>query len=273
MQLVLPPNHLRHTISYLFIAERFHPPEVSAFRVLPTTDISIMFSLSEGAPSATLFGPSTTPYLVHYGSRKLQRTFHIGFAFQPGAAYSLLSCDIQQLRDQVLPVSHIWPTAVNDLLEQLSSEKRRSSRFAILTGWLEKLTESSGPPHRTLKKFLSELHASKGCLSVEEGARRAGISTRQLNRISVRWTGRRPQEIKRQLRYSYAAQTITTSSRPSFIDIALEHGYSDQAHFIHEFKTFTGVTPRQYFNTVSSDRAECPVFTIPGPGTLNYNGI
>ena len=34
----------------------------------------------------------------------------------------------------------------------------------------------------------------------------------------------------------------------SLTELAYDNGYFDQSHFIHDFRSMTGLTPKQFFN-------------------------
>jgi AraC-like DNA-binding protein len=39
---------------------------------------------------------------------------------------------------------------------------------------------------------------------------------------------------------------LQSQSTAQWTNLALESGYFDQSHFIHDFREFSGVTPREY---------------------------
>ncbi|MCU0757651.1 MAG: AraC family transcriptional regulator [Steroidobacteraceae bacterium] len=70
--------------------------------------------------------------------------------------------------------------------------------------------------------------------TVADMAALTGVSTRQLQRALRRSTGFAPHDLLKVLR-------VQQSFRRHYLDL-----YSDQAHFIHAFRSATGLTPTQY---------------------------
>ena len=53
------------------------------------------------------------------------------------------------------------------------------------------------------------------------------------------------------IRFQKALQEIETHKTVNWTSIAFESGYYDQAHFINDFKEFSGFTPNQYLKMQS----------------------
>lgn len=58
-----------------------------------------------------------------------------------------------------------------------------------------------------------------------------------------------PQAFMRVLRFRKAVHEIEKRTAINWATVALDCGYYEQAHFIEEFKTFSGFTPVQYLNS------------------------
>jgi AraC-like DNA-binding protein len=56
-----------------------------------------------------------------------------------------------------------------------------------------------------------------------------------------------PKLASRILRFRKSLNSAYASTDPDWSDLATECGYYDQAHFIHEFQQFAGMTPSQYY--------------------------
>jgi transcriptional regulator GlxA family with amidase domain len=55
-----------------------------------------------------------------------------------------------------------------------------------------------------------------------------------------------PKEFARLVRFEYVRDTLWRTPDSVLADIALEAGYSDQAHMQREFRRFSRRTPRQF---------------------------
>lgn len=91
-----------------------------------------------------------------------------------------------------------------------------------------------------------QIYRHHGNIKIEELARNEGLSTRHLQRLFNEWTGLSPKTFCRIVRFHFTLKPLKESK----FDL---DGFSDQAHFIREFRTLTGITPSQWmsdlFNT------------------------
>ncbi|MDI5986573.1 helix-turn-helix transcriptional regulator [Halomonas sp. M4R5S39] len=77
------------------------------------------------------------------------------------------------------------------------------------------------------------------------------IGQRRLERLFKHHVGLSPKRYARLLRIARSRELIKRGGAAvSLTDTAHEAGYFDQAHFIHDFKAVTGVTPGGYLDHV-----------------------
>ncbi|WP_234734364.1 helix-turn-helix transcriptional regulator [Tellurirhabdus bombi] len=91
---------------------------------------------------------------------------------------------------------------------------------------------------------------SQGRLSIEDLSEHLSISERQLQRSFKANFGPSPKTYLRIIRFRSAYEYISqTKTVPHWADVSYRFGYADQAHFIRDFKEFTGNVPRvQWMN-------------------------
>lgn len=102
-----------------------------------------------------------------------------------------------------------------------------SSPFPVFEAGLRKLSAASGP-------------------RVDEVAREIGVSTRQLDRLFVRYLGIAPKPVAGILRFQRALRALMRDPGVALAEVGAEAGYFDQSHFIREFKRMSGGVPRGY---------------------------
>lgn len=72
-----------------------------------------------------------------------------------------------------------------------------------------------------------------------------GLGERRLQQLFLAHVGLSPKEVCRLARFRALLTRCRKAPRRSWIEVALEGGYYDQAHLIHEVRAFTGLTPGQ----------------------------
>ena len=99
---------------------------------------------------------------------------------------------------------------------------------------------------RQIRAAAQLLYHTKGQFRVAELADRCHTSARQLERKFDEATGVSPKTLARTIRFEAIRSRLMFQPDANLTDLAYEFGYSDQAHFIHDFKAFTNKTPREF---------------------------
>lgn len=100
--------------------------------------------------------------------------------------------------------------------------------------------------NQLLQNIISDIHLSKGQLSISTIAQRNFLTARQLERNFRTHVGITPKEYSRIIRFQHALSRIKESGKnKSLPDIAFECGYYDPSHLANEIKRNTGLTASQ----------------------------
>ena len=214
-------------------------------RVLPDGCVDILFSAQDGEPiSLAVVGLMTVPQVIDV--RAGQSFF--GVRFRPGMAAAFMP-GASELTDRIEPLENVLGSDAQRLLSQLAE----ASSPLEMAHLMDTLLRPLKPPDAG-QNALQQL--SLGAHSIEQVARAAALSTRQLRRLCMERAGVSPKYLKRIMRFRKAVQRISAlcadSRRPDWADFAALCGYYDQAHFIREFQEFTGYTPGRYLQSRST---------------------
>jgi AraC-like DNA-binding protein len=90
------------------------------------------------------------------------------------------------------------------------------------------------------------LYYTKGQYRISELADYCQVSVRQLERGFQQVIGTSPKTFARTLRFQEAERRLMFDPDADLTGLAYECGYFDQAHFIKDFKAFTGKTPTEH---------------------------
>ena len=75
-------------------------------------------------------------------------------------------------------------------------------------------------------------------------AAETGFSVRYIQKLFLNYVGISPNSFYSVQRFNKSLELVR-SAEMSLTNIAYECGYYDQAHFIREFRSYTGLTPGQ----------------------------
>jgi AraC-like DNA-binding protein len=169
-----------------------------------------------------------------------------GVCFRPGGTAPFFPMPASHLRDSGVPLEFVW-------------DRRRASRLR------EQVLAAANPAAKldALEKAMAEawtltafdpavafaLHALEGhthAANIAAIADKIGLSPKRLVERFKTAVGVAPKRYCRILRFQHALECAEGGRQVDWTRIAADCGYFDQAHFIHDFRSFAGITPTGY---------------------------
>ncbi len=167
----------------------------------------------------------------------------VGAEFHPGASQFLFGMPADALAGRHTPLDALWGRSADAMRERLTEAGSAEERLDLL----ESALAARLPRLRGLHPAVA--HAL-GCFThtadVRAVVRQTGYSHRRFNALFVQAVGLTPKRYCRVRRFQQVLRLIDASPAASWIDVAVDCGYSDQSHFNREFREFTGMTPGEY---------------------------
>jgi AraC-like DNA-binding protein len=227
-----PPQRLQPYVECFWTSETNQA--IPEYPVLPDGCVDIVYSSSAGLQ---VVGAMTR-------ARKftlLAGEFQMGVRFRSGMAAGFIQIPGSEITDRLLPLHEVWGTKVRRLAEQLGEAKSADESIALLAGHL---VDPAAPD--VVQKVSACIVDRSGQVRVDDLAFDAGLSARQLRRLFIEQMGLSPKHFCRVIRFRHSLARLRAARRGGWADVALECGYYDQAHFINEFREFSGYTPSQF---------------------------
>ncbi len=165
---------------------------------------------------------------------------YLGIRFAPGGFTPLFRCPAHEFTDQTVPLDGLSCSFVSP--DRIAESAGVGTCFRYLQECLSRRLISH-PPDPTLGEALGTIAACRGEITVAQLADNAGCSPRQLLRAFRNSVGVGPKTYCRIIRFKAALRALRRQPPPDLLDIALDAGYYDQAHFIHDFNAFYGSSP------------------------------
>jgi AraC-like DNA-binding protein len=183
----------------------------------------------------------------------------LSICFKPGGARLFLPMPASEMTNQVVDLFTLWGTTALDLREQLLAARTKAEIVRILERFLLAHVAWEQIPHPAIPFALTSFQLGKGQRPISEVTAQLGVSPKRFIHLFEEATGLTPKVFCRLLRFQEVLRLIENGPQISWADLALSCGYFDQAHFIHDFQTFSGLTPQAYLAQHSPYRNHVPL--------------
>ena len=236
---------------------RNDPGPLSLQRILPTGAAQLIVNLKEDetrlydpeAPrrwvsidGSVLSGPYTRVQVIDTSEQE-----HVaGVAFRPGGTGPFMRFPAHETTDMDVPLEALWgrlPTQA--LRDRLLDSRDASTALDVLE---DALLAHVRPPglHPAVVFALRSFDRVPGISSIAAVTDIVGMSAKRfIERFKVD-VGMTPKRFCRVRRFQRAVTRAHQGRSVDWSGVALDCGYFDQAHFIHDFRSFAGMTPTHY---------------------------
>lgn len=211
-----------------------HGPVLAS--VMPDGCTDLIWQSGRGAFIA---GPDTAPAPAEIPAD----TVLVGVRFSPGAGGPALRIPLVELRDQRVDVADCLPRLAGQLSAELTPERALSAMTIACHQFV-----TAGPPDN-LVRHAAELLAG-GDTTVAGLCTTLALSERQLRRRFDDAVGYGPKTMQRVLRFRKVLAQLSVTPQADLATLAVQFGYSDQAHLTRETSRLAGMPPAALARTL-----------------------
>lgn len=251
-----PNGALSPYIASLWLCEG-HTQGHAKERVLPSGEMQLVINLEEDRlrvydredtdrcqsfPGALLTGARSEYAVIDTA----QQAYILGVQFRPGGAFPFFRLPAGELWNTQAPLEALWASDAARVRCQLLEAATHQERFAILENRLlrelARGREPNGAVGFALRQFVAEPHAT----SIAAVTHESGLSAKRFIQVFRDEVGLTPKVFCRVRRFQQALGQIQQRGKVDWAGVAVDAGYFDQAHFIHDFRAFSGISPSAY---------------------------
>jgi AraC-like DNA-binding protein len=208
-------------------------------RLLPGGSVELVVDLAAPASTDVVSGPHSHFFLLD--TTRYQRL--VGVHFKPGGAFPFVPPPLGELRNAEASLEGLWGPLARELRERLGEAATDDERFAIVERVLLTQGRDRMQHHPAVAFALREFARVPTIRTVADVSDAVGLSQRRFIELFNEQVGLTPKVFCRIRRFQRVIQSAHGQRTVNWSDLALDCGYFDQAHLIHDFQAFSGLTP------------------------------
>jgi AraC-like DNA-binding protein len=236
-------------------------------RILPSGTFEMVINLREdelriydssGPRKCRRFGGAVVsgPYGGAFISDTAEEAALLGVHFKPGGAFAVFNMPADEFTNTHIDLPTIWGPAATTLRERLCALSEPAARFRLLEQVLMARLVEVPARHPAINVGLDLLRRTHGRAKVRDLARAVDLSPRRFTEVFTAEIGLPPKLFGRVQRFQQAAALSRNTENVDWAQLALDCGYFDQSHLIHEFGEFSGLSPAEFWRHLNAlDRA------------------
>lgn len=252
---IKPTGILSKYIQNYFVVETnnsvdFLPKE----RVYPTGNATMVFHYGSPSifqkkdsskniePNLVICGQQTSYYDLSLSGK----TGMILIVFKPHGVKSFFNFPITELLNENLSLHDLLNNETIELEDKLFNSPDNRQRITLIENFLVKRLIHNNEFER-VEHAINIIDNSKGQIKAQDIAHEVCWGIKQFERTFSKYVGINPKKFASIVRFQNVIQIKKKHNNSSMSQLAFDNGYYDHAHFIHDFKSITGVSPKEFF--------------------------
>ena len=264
-----PQPPLSDFVAFFWFYDGYMPAHAKE-SLLPSGTMELVITLSEDTLSlydrqsldpvqsfhGSLIGGTRTESIV---IDTAPQTTIIGVHFKPGGSFPFLGLPAGELHNTCVSLETLWGLNGAHLRDRLLEADTPEAKFHILEQTLLKQATIPLERHPAIAFALKAFQEVPSSRTIADIADQIGLSQRRFIQVFKQEVGLTPKLYGRIRRFQEVLRLVSREEPVDWVDIALACGYFDQAHFIHDFRAFSGLTPSTYLALRSGQLNHVPL--------------
>jgi AraC-like DNA-binding protein len=224
-------------------------------RVIPTENVQLMFHYKN-------------PFVVYHSDNSilrqpqsiisgLSKTFSdvstdgesgvVFVKFSSTGACHFFNFPLSEIANQSLDMSDIIGSKIKQIEETLYYTNSINEKVSVIENFLTR-QYSPIPAYDSilLQKGIDIIKNHKGQINAASLSESLCVTTKSLERKFSKYLGQTTKQIIKLMHFQEVLLDFSTRKNISLTERAYNNGYFDQAHFIRDFKAFSGFTPKEF---------------------------
>ncbi|NSL85702.1 AraC family transcriptional regulator [Chitinophaga sp. Mgbs1] len=181
--------------------------------------------------------------------------------FHPYGFLPFTTIPLKEMENTAVPLDKLFGKSGTAIAQKILAAASSAERIKLIETFLLKRLAHTQTIDHIVKSTVDTILTANGQLSVDELSRQTHLNRRQLVRKFSSAIGLSPKQLSKTIRLQATLKMLLHNKPGSLIALAYEGEYYDQAHFIKDFREFTGLTPKEFYGehlkmSLIFDRAE-----------------
>lgn len=244
-----PRQELAQSVEYYWAAH-WHIPEGEVHREesLPHPCVHVVFEDSEqNAWRTQAWGVVRGKFVRELSGQG----WTFGIKFMPAGFAPWVNWPVSELTDTTAAIQSVFDADSQAIEQAIRSAETPNARAETAERFLHarwpKVQERFDENQQRVAEMVNCILSDPTVTRVEDLSDRFHLGHRQLQRLFQRYVGVNPKWVLQRYRLHQAVQHMTPSTpkrqAEDWAQLALSLGYTDQAHFINDFKAAVGLSP------------------------------
>ncbi len=194
-------------------------------------------------PRCFVIGQLTQPLVIE----PTGKTGIFSIRFHPEGFSSFATLSIKEMENTPVSLEILFGERGLELEQFVLKKQSIAERIQHVESFLRTQLTHVTTIDRIVKSTTETILTAHGQLPIIELTKRLEVSRRQLERKFSKAIGLSPKQLSKIIRLQAVLKMVIRKEFTSFTALAYEGDYYDQAHFIKDFKEFTGQTPKEFY--------------------------
>ena len=194
-------------------------------------------------PRSFIFGQITR----HLEIEPTGRSGIVAARFLPEGLAPFIPAPVSSLENKAVAIADLFGKNAEALERDVMAAAHTPQRIKLIEGFLIAQLADPQMIDTVARACVETIFETQGQLDVVQLADKMNINRRNMERRFTSVIGMSPKQLSKLVRLQTAMKIMEQGKFSSLTSLAYETGYYDQAHFIKDFKEFTGVSPKSFF--------------------------
>ena len=251
----IPCEIIADHVHKILVIENYHLINSFALPLFANGSPTLLFlstkaTIDEKATNhLTLFGQTVFPETL----KVTDKFTMIAYFFKPFSLNSLFSISALEITDKPVDLTLLSLPDTTELQEKLLNATTTTKMISILDNYIAKLIKRTTKDTKVIQYATDKLAVNTSKESLVKVQKELHITERTFQRLFEKSVGVAPNLYRRICQFNAAFEQLNNRNFNKLSDIAFQHGYADQSHYIRAFKEFTNITPKDYMKFASQD--------------------